>query len=190
MSYEPKIGERVRVVYPASPFHDCIGTVIPGGFVTVLFDGKTQPTCWYTRHLRPVYPADVAGPQPPAAEPPYWPKSRIDEPLSLPTDSAARKSMPIASGVARYFPRAQAYKAMVSRWGNDKHNPGEALRWSKEKSSDHLDCVARHVIDAGKRDTVSKLRESGFLAWRADAHLEVELEAAEARGEKWWEDGK
>src|SRR5689334_9543699 len=109
----------------------------------------------------------------------YWPKSKVDEKVCLPTDSATRKGAPIATGVLQYFPRAAAYVAMVSKVGNDKHNPGEPLHWSKEKSSDHLDCCARHICDAGKRGDAG-LRESGYLAWRALANLEIELEAAEA----------
>jgi len=118
------------------------------------------------------------------AEPVYFPKSRIDEKPVLPTDSATRKGMPVADGVLHYFPRAIAYVSKVSKAGNDQHNPGEPLHWSKEKSYDHLSCVGRHLIDAGKRGDYG-LRETGFLAWRALAALEVELEAADARGEKW-----
>lgn len=112
--------------------------------------------------------------------------SRIDEPLVLPTDSAARKKMPVTTGALHYFPRAIAYIAgEVSRPGNEKHNPGEPLHWSKEKSTDHADCIGRHLLELGKRDPVTGTRESGYLAWRALANLEIELEAAEKRGEKW-----
>lgn len=119
-----------------------------------------------------------------APHPAYWPASKITEKVVLPADAAKRKAMPITTGLLHYFPRAAAYVSSISKVNNDKHNPGEAMRWSKEKSSDHLDCCARHLVDAGKRDDVGT-RESGYLAWRALANLEIELEAAEARGEVW-----
>jgi len=97
----------------------------------------------------------------------------------LPDDSAARKRMPIATGVIDYFPRALAAVAEVSRIGNDKHNPGEPLHWAKEKSTDHADCIARHLIDRGKI-AADGSRHSAALAWRALALLETELETEEA----------
>ena len=108
--------------------------------------------------------------------------------LSLPDDSAARKNLPIAQIMQRYFPKAFAYVALVAKRGNDQHNPGEPMHWAREKSSDHTDCIARHLIDAGQKDGKG-IRHSGGLAWRALANLQLELEAAEARGERWWEDG-
>ena len=96
----------------------------------------------------------------------------------LPTDAKARKDTPIFSGVLRYFPRALAYVAEISKAGNDQHNPGQPLHWSKHKSTDHGDCIVRHQVDAGTLDTDGK-RHSGKVAWRALAQLEMELEAAE-----------
>lgn len=94
----------------------------------------------------------------------------------LPANSTERKNTPVYSGVMAYFPRALAYVAQVSKAGNDKHNPGEPLHWSKDKSNDHADCVARHLIEHGTVDAEDKLRHSGKLAWRALALLEIELE--------------
>lgn len=147
------------------------------------YDGEHMSWCKSGRGLAPSEPLPE-GVQPKPAEPVYFPKSRIDEKLTLPTDSVTRKGMPVASGAMHYFPRALAYLSMISKLGNDKHNPGEPLHWSKEKSYDHLDCIARHLIDAGKRGD-GGMRESGYLFWRAAANLECELEAAEARGEGW-----
>jgi hypothetical protein len=98
----------------------------------------------------------------------------------LPTGSRERKDTPIYSGVMAYFPRAMAYIAKVSKAGNDKHNPGQPLHWSKDKSNDHADCVARHLIEHGSIDPEDGLRHSGKLAWRALALLETELENAAA----------
>ena len=96
--------------------------------------------------------------------------------MKLPTDSAARKALPITTGVLDYFPLALAEVARVSRAGNDHHNPGEPLHWSREKSSDHADCIARHLLERGTRDADGQLH-SAKLAWRALALLQLELEA-------------
>ena len=100
-----------------------------------------------------------------------------DEPMTLPNDSNARKDMPIGTGVIDYFPRALAEISKLSKAGNDKHNPGQPLHWSKEKSTDHANCIIRHFIDRGKIDPDSNLLHDVGLAWRALANLEVTLEA-------------
>src|SRR6266508_3573875 len=95
---------------------------------------------------------------------------------TIPNESAARKNLPVATGVIDYFPAALAAVAAVSKHGNDKHNPGEALHWSRNKSSDHADAIARHLIDRGETDPDNGLRHSAELAWRALALLQIELE--------------
>lgn len=97
-------------------------------------------------------------------------------PVILTTDKAARKEMPIARGVVDYFPRALAAIARVSFVANNQHNPGEPMHWDKTKSTDHADCIARHLIERGALDD-DGLRHSAKLAWRALALLETELEA-------------
>ena len=91
------------------------------------------------------------------------------------TESELRKGTPVFSGFLNYFPLAVQEVARLSKAGNDKHNPNQPLHWAKEKSNDHADCVARHLLDIGKPD------EDGFshtvhLAWRAMALLQIELE--------------
>jgi hypothetical protein len=81
-------------------------------------------------------------------------------------DSETRKEYPVFSGCLNYFPAALAEVSKLSKEGNDKHNPGEPLHWSRDKSNDHKDCIARHLMDG---DWVE-------LAWRALANLQVELE--------------
>jgi hypothetical protein len=103
------------------------------------------------------------------------------EPMTLPADSKERKEIPIGTGVLDYFPRALAAIAMLSKAGNDQHNPGEPLHWSKEKSTDHPDCIIRHFIDRGKIDPVSGYLHDVGMAWRALANLELVLEALEKR---------
>ena len=95
---------------------------------------------------------------------------------ALPVDSAKRKGYPITTGVLDYFPDAIAAVAAVSKAGNDKHNPGEPLHWSRNKSDDHADCVGRHLIERGGIDPALKVRHSAQLAWRALALLQIEIE--------------
>lgn len=99
--------------------------------------------------------------------------------MSLPTDARARKAVPIYSGVLKYFPRALAAVAELSRVGNDQHNPGKPLHWDRSKSGDELDALTRHLMEAGTIDT-DQQRHSTKVAWRALANLEKELERAEA----------
>lgn len=98
----------------------------------------------------------------------------------LPTDSQARKDIPMYSGLRAYFPLALAAIAKHSKDSNDKHNPGEPLHWSREKSSDHLDCIDRHLTDhalaVARGDKQAALAELRAIAWRALAQLELELE--------------
>lgn len=96
---------------------------------------------------------------------------------TLPEDSAERKDIPVTTGVLDYFPLAIAYIARVSKAGNDKHNPGQPLHWARGKSTDHADCIGRHLVQRGTFDAEG-LRHSGMLAWRALALLQTELELA------------
>ncbi len=100
----------------------------------------------------------------------------------LPIDSAARKRIPIVTGVLDYFPDAIAAVAEVSFVGNEKHNPGEPLHWARGKSPDHADCIGRHLLERGTVDPITKVRHSAQLAWRALALLQLEIEAARAAG--------
>ncbi len=97
----------------------------------------------------------------------------------LPTDSKARKEYPMYTGLLKYFPRALAAVAQVSYKGNQKHNPGEPLHWSRDKSNDHHECIARHLLEAGGIDETNGVRHSAQLAWRALAALEIEIEKDE-----------
>ncbi len=98
---------------------------------------------------------------------------------TLPTLASDRKKVPMTTGLLDYFPAALAAVAEVSRVGNDQHNPGQPMHWARGKSSDHADCITRHLVDRGTYDT-DKLRHSAKVAWRALALLQEELEAAGA----------
>lgn len=92
-----------------------------------------------------------------------------------------RKNTPVYSGFIKYFPRAMGEVTRVSKKGNDQHNPGQPLHWAKEKSTDHLDCIARHLTDHAKgalHDTDGQLHLAK-VAWRAMAALEIYLEENE-----------
>lgn len=99
--------------------------------------------------------------------------------MSLPHDPKERKNVPMARGLLHYFPDALAAVAGVSRVGNEQHNPGQPIHWAKHLSTDHADCIVRHLLDAGTIDT-DGLRHSAKVAWRALALLQIEIEAEEA----------
>jgi hypothetical protein len=75
----------------------------------------------------------------------------------------------------KYFPDALVAVARLSFQGNQQHNPGQPLHWSREKSCDHEDTLLRHLFDSGTVD-VDGQRHSTKLAWRALALLQLELE--------------
>lgn len=99
--------------------------------------------------------------------------------MTLPTDAAERKALPLFSGVLAYFPAALAEVARLSAKGNDQHNPGAALHWDRAKSGDEADALVRHLLEHGTIDT-DGVRHSAKVAWRALALLQKELEAAGA----------
>ena len=101
------------------------------------------------------------------------------QPGKLPSDSVSRKKYPVATGVVDYFPDALVEVAKVSYIGNEQHNPGEPLHWAKGKSTDHADCIMRHLIQRGTVDIDGTLH-SAKLAWRALALLQMELEGNHA----------
>lgn len=79
-----------------------------------------------------------------------------------------------------------------SKKANDKHNPGEQLHWSKDKSKDHADCIARHLIDIGPiwdaKDCELGSLHATALAWRALALLQTVLEREKVSAETPQED--
>jgi len=98
---------------------------------------------------------------------------------TLTEDSDARKDIPLATGLLDYFPDALAAVAALSKAGNDKHNPGEPLHWSRDKSDDHADCILRHMVDRGKVDSDGHLHDAK-VAWRALAQLQLAVERQKA----------
>ena len=87
-----------------------------------------------------------------------------------------RKQYPITTGLLDYFPLACAEVARCSLVATQQHHPGSPMYWERDKSTDHADCIPRHLIDRGKVDT-DGVRHSAKVAWRALALLQLELEA-------------
>jgi hypothetical protein len=98
--------------------------------------------------------------------------------LTLPTDSQERKGFPLFSGCLRYFPAALAGVSRISKLGNDKHNPGQEMHHARGKSSDHGDCILRHLTDV--EDLLARIErgdqtltvqdvldEASSMVWRA-----------------------
>lgn len=90
-------------------------------------------------------------------------------------NSKQRKETPVYSGVLKYFPDAIMEVSRVSLAGNKQHHPDEPLHWDRSKSTDELDALSRHLIDAGKIDS-DGIRHSAKVAWRALANLQKEIE--------------
>lgn len=93
----------------------------------------------------------------------------------LTTDPQARKDVPLATGLLDYFPDALAAVAATSLQGSRQHHPDEPLHWDKNKSTDHADCLLRHLVDRGKLDT-DGISHTAKVAWRALALLQTEIE--------------
>jgi hypothetical protein len=94
---------------------------------------------------------------------------------TLPTEAAARKNFPIASGFLDYFPDAIVAISAISKAGNDQHNPGLPLRWDRSKSQDEADTCFRHFLQRGTLDMDGK-RHTAKAAWRLLALLQKEIE--------------
>lgn len=105
-----------------------------------------------------------------------------DEPRMLP-DTDTRNNYPLFDGLLAYFPAALCEVARWSIVGNQKHNPGEPLHWSREKSTDHENKIVRHLLDARQVDKDGFV-EAVALAWRALALCQTILE------ERGWPEGK
>jgi hypothetical protein len=112
-----------------------------------------------------------------------------EAPISpLPTNSAARKDIPLWTGALAYAPAAFALMAQTSQKGNCKHNPGEPLHHARGKSVDHQDCIVRHMTDfdamlsyrqrygADSVPVDALLEELGNLVWRAALFAQEQCE--------------
>jgi len=123
-------------------------------------------------------PVDAIDPSGRIAPHPAEPVRRMPggSPVFPPTDSAEREASPVVSGCLDYFPLALLAIARYSLWGNNKHNSGEPLHWSRRKSTDHANKIGRHLIERGTIDPDSGFSHSVGMAWRALALLQKEEE--------------
>ena len=101
--------------------------------------------------------------------PPDW-RMRYDD------SSARRKDQPVTEGFLKYCPAAIRLAAELSRLGNEKHNPGEPMHHARGKSADHLDCAARHIMDADKVDGDTGLIEAVLAFWRLGMYIQEKCE--------------
>lgn len=110
-------------------------------------------------------------------------EARVTSKYFIPQDDAERKNAPMARGLLHYFPAALFAVATHSMDSDRKHNPGSAdgPTWARKKSSDHADCIIRHMIDAGRGETGEEVYHLTAIAWRSLAQLQ---EALEKRGSK------
>jgi hypothetical protein len=93
----------------------------------------------------------------------------------FPADSSGRKAIPVADFLREYFPLAIIAMTRHSVKANEKHNPGQALHWSRHKSSDHANCIVRHQMES---DGFATDPDTGELievavAWRACAQAQI-----------------
>lgn len=116
---------------------------------------------------------------------PGIPPGIIEKPKPAADESAQRKGRPMATGCLYYFPDALEEISRLSRLGNDKHNPGQHLHWSRDKSTDHADCVIRHLKDAGPAPHIGvddtsypePVLHAVEAAWRSLALAQLAIEA-------------
>jgi hypothetical protein len=113
-------------------------------------------------------PGDVKMSCPPGLE--------FNTPYSIDDLKPNRKNFPIYTGVVKYFPDALKEVSNISRIGNEQHHPGEPLHWDKSKSTDHLDALMRHLLQADEHDDDGCLHLAK-VAWRALAALQHKLES-------------
>lgn len=167
--------------------HD-VGKFAPEGRVWVVQHGTT----FFTIPLGAIVHILKAEKRCPACRAPYGEAHKLScsvggakvasVPVELPApadEHAARKGRPLARGVLDYFPDALQAVAELSRVGNEQHNAGQPMHWAYGKSSDHADCILRHLIDRGVVDS-DGVSHTVKVAWRALALLQTELEAADA----------
>lgn len=87
----------------------------------------------------------------------------------------ANPKTPLHTVLFGMFPNALRALAEHAQFGNEKHNPGEPLHWSFDKSTQHADCVLSHLAKAGQTDPETGKSHTIAVLWRACALLETEL---------------
>lgn len=100
----------------------------------------------------------------------------------LPQNSKLRKEIPLFTFLSEYFPDVFVAMASLSFKANEKHNPGQPMHWSREKSADHKDCAIRHFLDEEHIDPATGWPEAVAAAWRACANAQLVIERMRKEG--------
>lgn len=99
--------------------------------------------------------------------------------MSLPTDYAARKALPLWTFLTEYFPDAFVEVVKVAVAGNKQHdNPPDKIRWDRSKSKDQMNTAARHMFDHSRGNPLDT-DDCYHLAkaiWRLSAELQLTIE--------------
>lgn len=91
--------------------------------------------------------------------------------------STERKAMPVQTLLAEYFPDAIFAVARHALKANVKHNgPDAPMQWARKKSTDHLNCAARHLTTPDAIDADTGEIELVGAAWRCLAALQLREE--------------
>ena len=97
-------------------------------------------------------------------------------------ESTLRKMQPIGTLIEDYFPDALRAVAAVAWAGDRKHNPGKPAdappEWNRDKSTDHVNCLARHIQGGAGWDRIGdyEVLHAAEAAWRALARLQLIVE--------------
>lgn len=162
-----KVGDKVMIVENPYPDTRKIGEI--GHVVEVFKEGSPYPySVLFTDDL-PAYTfakSEIALAETQAVKPPT---ERV-----IPDDDK-REDYPLFDVLFGYFPAAMCELSRWAKVGNDKHNPGEPLHWAREKSTDHVNKIARHLMDYDQKDR-NGFYEAIPLLWRAAALAQELLE--------------
>ena len=96
----------------------------------------------------------------------------------------SRKKSPVYRGVLAFFPLALRAVAHVTHVSQRQHIPdGEEIQWDRTKSTDHADCLMRHLLDHARGEELDNdgLPHIHKVAWRALALSQEYEEAKNAR---------
>lgn len=103
--------------------------------------------------------------------------------MTLPTDAAARKKIAMWTFLTEYFPDSFEAVVAVAVAGNEQHNPGLKLHWSRGKSTDQMDTTFRHMWDhkfSGAKD-IDGCYHLAKAIWRLSAELQLHIEGERAQ---------
>lgn len=102
---------------------------------------------------------------------------------TLPDESKMRYQYPISSGCLAYFPAALAGVARHSYIGGAKYNDG-ALVHLRYISTEHLDCIGRHLLDLQDLIAAKQRGQTHVKTWvfnfneKAEELIDLSIEEA------------